>query len=52
MRSKRRKTIALIAHDGKKAEMVAFVRDHLKFFKLYDLIATGHTRPTDPGHGP
>lgn len=39
----KRKTIALISHDGKKAEMVAFVKDHLKFFRHYDLIATGNT---------
>jgi methylglyoxal synthase len=39
----RRKTIALIAHDGKKAEMVAFVKDNLEVFKTYDLIATATT---------
>ncbi|MEM7036258.1 MAG: methylglyoxal synthase [Bacteroidota bacterium] len=40
-----RKTIAIIAHDGKKPEMVAFVRDHWDFFKRKDihLIATGTT---------
>jgi len=37
------KTIAIIAHDGKKAEMVAFVKDHLKILKKYNLIATGST---------
>jgi methylglyoxal synthase len=38
-------TIAIIAHDGKKAEMVAFVRDHLALFqqKQIGLIATGTT---------
>ncbi len=36
-------TIALIAHDGKKAEMVAFVKDNLEFLRAYQLIATGHT---------
>jgi len=37
------KTIAIIAHDGKKAEMVAFVKDHLEILKKYKLIATGST---------
>ncbi len=37
------KTIALIAHDGKKAEMVAFVKDHADVLKNYNLIATGTT---------
>jgi methylglyoxal synthase len=37
--------IALIAHDGKKADMVGFVRDHLPLFQREDieLIATGTT---------
>lgn len=37
------KTIALIAHDGKKAEMVAFVKDHIEYLKKAHLIATGTT---------
>jgi methylglyoxal synthase len=37
------KTIALIAHDGKKAELVAFVKDHLEFFKCFRLVATSTT---------
>jgi len=37
------KKIALIAHDGKKAEMVAFVKDHLKLIKKYKIVATGTT---------
>lgn len=37
------KTLALIAHDGKKAEMVAFVKDHLKLIQKFKLIATGTT---------
>ncbi|TDQ77253.1 methylglyoxal synthase [Sphingobacterium yanglingense] len=37
------KTIALIAHDGKKAEMVAFVKDHIENLKNANLIATGTT---------
>lgn len=37
--------IALIAHDGKKADMVSFLRDHLELFKRQEisLIATGTT---------
>lgn len=37
--------IALIAHDGKKAEMVGFMRDHMARFKRDDieLVATGTT---------
>ena len=38
-----RKTIALIAHDGRKAEMVGFVKDHFDLLKDMDLIATGTT---------
>lgn len=38
-----RKTLALIAHDGKKAEMIAFVKDNIDFFKSYDLVATATT---------
>ncbi len=38
-------TIAIIAHDGKKADMVAFIRDHIELFqqKNIHLIATGTT---------
>lgn len=38
-------TIALIAHDGKKVDMVSFVRDHIEFFRErnINLIATGTT---------
>ncbi|MCT4623501.1 MAG: methylglyoxal synthase [Schleiferiaceae bacterium] len=37
--------IALIAHDGKKAEMVTFLRDQLELFKRkeIELISTGTT---------
>jgi methylglyoxal synthase len=37
--------IALIAHDGKKADMVGFMRDHIKLFHRDDieLVATGTT---------
>lgn len=38
-------TIAIIAHDGKKADMVGFVKDHIELFqkKSVMLIATGTT---------
>jgi methylglyoxal synthase len=35
--------IAVIAHDGKKADMVAFIMKRLDFFKKVDVIATGTT---------
>jgi len=37
------KTLALIAHDGKKAEMVGFVKDHIADLSKANLIATGTT---------
>jgi methylglyoxal synthase len=37
------KTLALIAHDGMKAEMVAFVKDHFDILKSFNLVATGTT---------
>ncbi|MGM1431168.1 methylglyoxal synthase [Sphingobacterium lactis] len=37
------KTIALIAHDGKKAEMVGFVKDHQEVLSHAHLVATGTT---------
>ncbi|MES3038980.1 MAG: methylglyoxal synthase [Bdellovibrionota bacterium] len=37
------KTIALIAHDGKKALLVSFVRDHMKILEKFNLIGTGST---------
>ena len=38
-------TIAIIAHDGKKAEMVGFIKDHLDLLMRNEikLIATGTT---------
>jgi methylglyoxal synthase len=38
-------TIAIIAHDGKKADMVAFAKDHIALLqqKQVQLIATGTT---------
>jgi len=38
-----RKTIALISHDGKKAEMVAFAMQHKDILEHYDMVATGTT---------
>lgn len=38
-----KKTIALIAHDKKKDELVDFVKKHKDFFVNYDLIGTGTT---------
>lgn len=35
--------IALIAHDRKKESLVAFVRQHLDFFRHAALVATGST---------
>ena len=37
------KKLALIAHDGRKAEMVAFVKDHFETHKEMELTATGTT---------
>lgn len=36
-------TIALIAHDNKKADLVAFILKRLDFFRGVDLLATGTT---------
>ena len=38
-----KKTIVLIAHDGKKAELIGFVKDNIEFFKKYNLVATQTT---------
>ena len=37
--------IALIAHDQKKSDLVAFVVEHQAFFANCDLVATGTTGP-------
>ncbi len=37
------KTLALIAHDGKKADMVAFALSHKEVLQRYELIATRTT---------
>jgi|SRR5690606_29673012 len=38
-----KKTIALVAHDGKKADMVAFAKDHIEHLRNAQIIATGTT---------
>jgi methylglyoxal synthase len=38
-----RKTVALIAHDGKKQTMLEFAREHRAVLARYDLIATSTT---------
>lgn len=43
MEAKTNGTLALIAHDGKKADMVAFVLSYRDRLKDYDLIATSTT---------
>lgn len=35
--------IAMIAHDGKKAEMVGFFKDHMDLLKDVEIVATGTT---------
>ncbi len=39
----KRKTLALISHDGKKADMVAFVMDHRARLRDFELVATQTT---------
>ena len=41
--SENRKTVALIAHDNKKDEMIAFAQEHRDVLVRYELIATGTT---------
>ena len=36
-------SVALIAHDEKKPELIDFVQDHVDVLQAYDLIATGTT---------
>ena len=38
-----RRRVALIAHDQKKDDLVAFARDHQAWFAKCDLVATGTT---------
>lgn len=41
--SDNRKTLALVSHDGKKADMVAFALSHKDVLQKYDLVATKTT---------
>jgi methylglyoxal synthase len=41
--SEQRKTVALIAHDNKKDEMIAFAQAHRDVLVRYSLIGTGTT---------
>lgn len=45
MTKKKRKppTLALIAHDGKKALLVSFVRDNIALLRNFRLVGTGNT---------
>lgn len=36
-------TLALIAHDGRKADLIAFAEQHLSLVRRFHLIATGTT---------
>ena len=40
---KKKTQIAVIAHDGKKADIVAFIMKRLDFFRKVDVMATGTT---------
>jgi methylglyoxal synthase len=35
--------LALIAHDNRKGELLEFIRQHLKWFRAQELVATGST---------
>lgn len=43
MKRSPKRTLALIAHDGKKTEMIAFVKKNLSFFDSFHLVATATT---------
>lgn len=49
--SRNRQTLALIAHDGKKADMVGFVKDHKAVLQQFELVATGTTGKHVEGAG-
>ncbi|MEH0155206.1 methylglyoxal synthase [Limibacter armeniacum] len=40
---KKFRKIAMIAHDGRKAEMVGFFKDHIDVLKQMEIVATGTT---------
>ncbi len=46
-----KKTVAIIAHDGKKAAMVAFAKAHRSQFQSFDLVATKTTGMLLVGEG-
>ena len=57
----RGRVLAIIGHDNRKEELIAFVRCHLSFFRNRELVATGRTaehlrrlglRVTAVPHGP
>jgi methylglyoxal synthase len=39
----KKKTLALVAHDGKKTVMLKFVKQHKKLLQGFSLVATGTT---------
>jgi methylglyoxal synthase len=41
--SSTKRTVALIAHDRKKLDLIAFAKDHRDILSRFDLIATGTT---------
>ncbi|MDL1871578.1 methylglyoxal synthase [Deltaproteobacteria bacterium PRO3] len=43
MKKAKKQRLALIAHDGKKAEMVGFVKDNLRQIQKFQIVATGTT---------
>lgn len=43
IRNMKLERVALIAHDGKKDELVAFVKAHLEWFSQRQLVGTGTT---------
>jgi methylglyoxal synthase len=43
MATNRPKSIAFIAHDGKKADMVAFIKDRQEIIRNMSIVATGTT---------
>ncbi len=42
-KQQKRRTLALISHDGKKADMVGFVKDHRERLAEFDLVGTSTT---------
>lgn len=42
-KNKPKRIIALVAHDGKKADMVAFAMQHKEHLAIYQVLATGTT---------